>query len=330
MRILLILAAAVLVISSCSSQKSIWQDEEIDSRIATEVQAVNMEVIRTFKYKNLMGLKELCHDSLWDNAKGSLRHLMWGSFTEFNDSVFSVFNQYLLNVDEAAIGTVQSFQSAEPETASPHDYTLHFKAMESEVYAIAGRFLHPEREFALVTFYGKQEGSWKLYNIQFGPITVGGKDAWGWHEASQGRFEEGHILDATFDADKALQCMRPGNAQWEYSRQQEIIDWQKEVLAKANEAYPMPMSVDYVESEPSILQIYPQRVDAGLTPVVVVLTTLDDPSAVAEECVRIHEGIQGLFPGIDQNRDFITYAVYQDQPSQYGDEPYETYYLFFK
>jgi hypothetical protein len=306
----LIIISGLLLLMSCSVGGQ-WSDENIDPKVKAEINEFNKHIIDGLSTKDPEKIKSVASDKLLEQAKDLETMVTSGNWT-IDPTKFRIKNQFYLK--KSADGTDSRVFTG---LTGDHDYTIHFKAINKEMFISVGYLEDDLQSLALTMVYGKYDDNWKLNILQIGLLDIENKDAIDWYRLAQENFNKGNLVDAALDFTLVSQCLKPANQLWQYGLESEINDFGQKVNQEVNKTYNFPITVETIKSKPQIFQVFPQGMSEGFHPSVYYVTALNlnDTTALSKECTEIHKNIGQVFKGLDRDKKYIFYRAFERLPT---------------
>lgn len=306
----LIAISGLLLLMGCSVGGQ-WSDENIDPKVKAEINEFNNHIIDGLATKNPDKIKSVASEKLLEQSKDLETMVMSGNW-KIDPTKFQIKNQFYLK--KSADGTDSRVFTG---LTGDHDYTIHFKAINKEMFISVGYLEDDLQRLALTMIYGKYGDNWKLNILQIGLLDIENKDAIDWYRQAQENFNKGNIVDAALNFTLASQCLKPANQIWQYGLESEINDFGQKVNQEVNKTYTFPITVESIKSKPQLFRVFPQGMNEGFHPSVYYVTTLNinDTTALSKECTELHKQIGQVFKGLDQDKKYIFYRAFEKLPT---------------
>ena len=301
--------AGLLFLTSCRVGGQ-WSDENIDPKVKDEINGLNSQVIEGLATKDPEKIKRLASEKLLEQSK-DLETLVGSGKWKIDPAKFRIKNQFYSK--KSASGTDSQVFSG---IAEDHDYSIHFTAVNKEMFISVGYLEDDLQALALTMIYGKYGDDWKLNILQIGLIKIENKDAIDWYRQAQENFKNGNLVDAGLSSTLAAECMKPSNQLCQNRLESEMKEFGKKLNQEINKTYTFPITLETIKSKPQIFQVFPQGIDEGFFPMVGYVTTLNmnDTTALSKECTEIHYNIGQVFQGLDRDKKYIFYRAFERLP----------------
>ena len=285
----------------------------------SQIHMLNTRIIEGFNENNPDKVFSICSDKLLDK-KGDLNNLMQLVKGRLKISDFEILNEFYQKNASANVNT----QVLTGKTNN-HDYIIGFESFNKEIYVSVGYFKDDLYEKSITLIYGKYGNTWKLNIINLGVLRIMKKDAFDWYQVAKINFDKGYLIDAVCNLGIANQVLKPANQQWQYQKEKEILEFGQKVIAQTYKKHTFPITINYVNTKPSIFRIIPQGMENGYFPMISYTTSinLNDTISLSKECDEIHSKIEEQFNGITKNNKLILYRAYKTIPN--GNEQVEQY-----
>lgn len=286
-------------------------NEDIPSSIRKEINDLNSKVFYAIGANNPSSVKKLFSDKLLESG--------WNIV----DSIFNVTSEliqgceikkldemFVVNANKNVSNTIM------PSLSNNDGYILHYKALNKEVYISLNRILVGSSELLVTLIYGKTKDGWKIHHLRFGTYSIYGKTAIEYYYKAKNYESNGYLIDAATQLHFALQTLKPANQIWQYRKEKEILNLQQKVMAKINDEYNFPITIEKLATKPQIYHVYPEFFDDGYETVIKYYSQIDlkDTVKLKEENFLIRNEIGNIFKGIDKEKKYLLYKATNDFP----------------
>jgi hypothetical protein len=168
----------------------------------------------------------------------------------------------------------------------------------------------------ITAVYCKYDYGWKLDNLDVRPYTINGKTAPDLYLQAKESYNKGYLIDAFNIASSAIVCSRPSKL-WKYNKETNFSYFYNKVMKEAMNHYTFPIAIQQVPTHPRIFRIFNQTTPDGDFPMIYYLSSikLKDTAAIKQENERIKKVIGQIIPGIDQNKKYVFYSAFNEQPN---------------
>lgn len=203
-------------------------------------------------------------------------------------------------------------------------YQIKFQPLTDESIIIVSQTEKDGDAYQLFLFLGKYDEFWKLNALDFGRITLAGKDAIDYYSLSKAASDKGHLIPAINHMVIASSLLSPAPSYWNYVQEEALDQYHESLINQAMETYPMPYKVEDLSTKPEIFKIMPQRVEDKICTMIKYRSqiNLSDTIALKAENQILQKSIVSKFSGIDQEVPFIFYRVYNEIPKEGVTVPY--------
>lgn len=311
LRTLLILLT-VLTIQSCKLGNSgIWKNDNIDKDTKEQIKVLNDKLFKAITTNNVNDIKLLMSEKLLEKGVSDLDKLIHQISNSFKADSYRILDEYNVHNSTTGIGnTIPSGLSGDK------DYTIHYQALNKEMYV---SLLIPnglENEMLIMAIYGKYGNDWKINILQFGQYSLFSKIAPDYYKLAKESYDKSYLIDAVNNVGLAKLCLRPANQFFQYRKEKEINEFYDKIMKEVNSTYQFPLTLDNIESKPKVFRIFPEMIDEGFFPMVYYLTNinLEDTIALEKENVQVKKEVSRIFPGIDQDKKFVFYWAFNELP----------------
>jgi len=308
----------LILLISCSIGTTNWNDH-IDANSRTQIKELNNKLIEALQEKNSRKLKEIFSDKLNKTSAADLDILLAKVENYLVSPNFKILDEYKTN---AAIGTTTSvFKGVSGE----YDYKVNFEVMNKETFVSLILNEGISSTTLLTCIYGKYGDDWKLNILQIGPYSIFGKNAVDFYKQAKADYEKGNLIDAADDIAMVQQTAAPANEIFQYQKDEEMKTFATKVYTEANKIFHLPLKVEAINTNPKIYNISPQVMNEGIFPMVTYISkiNLKDTVSLKNENEELKKIIGTLFPGVDKDKKYVFFQVYNEIPT--GKTPIEHY-----
>jgi hypothetical protein len=301
------LIIVIVLLQACESkQPGSWRNQEIKPQLREEIAQLNEQLIASITAQDKEKLKTLLSPKLQEKFSSQMPELIAQLKTVVENGRYDVLDEYhKLHIQQPESETLVSGNT------KLNDYAFRFKADSPENYTSLLLFQNPGGQMLLACIYSKYEEGWKLNILKAGPYALNGKTAPELYEQAREKYAKRHYIDATNLLATAAEITKPGGKFWQYQVEAEMIALHQELLNIMQQEYPLPMKLNAVSSQPTIIRLHPQKVEEGIFPAIVYETSIDlnDTAALKKENEELHTVAARIFKGIDQEKEFLFYQA---------------------
>lgn len=302
-----------------------FKNENIPSTIKKEIVELDKQVIKAIQNNNPDLAKNVFSEKLMETVgKSKLDSIFEFTNRILKDKEFEYKDQfYIENTTKNVSNTIFSGLAN-----NDYDYIVHYMALNKKMF-ISMLLPKDTKDAMLITLiYGLYGNDWKLNIFQFGQYSIDGKTAIDFYNIAKGDFENKNLIDAANNLSLGQQCLRPANQFLQYQKDKDFGDLQKQVMGEINLKYKFPIVVEQVMTKPQIFNIHPQVIDEGHFPMIRYYSQIDlkDTASLRKENLEIQKVIGHIFKGIDQNKKYLFYRVFDEIPD--GTIKYREHYGF--
>ncbi|NCD72319.1 hypothetical protein [Mucilaginibacter agri] len=168
----------------------------------------------------------------------------------------------------------------------------------------------------LTVVYGKFDYGWKIDKLEFEPYIANGKTSAQLYKLAQDQYAKGYLVDAINNMALGRNCDRPSEELPSPQNREMGILYGK-MINEANEKYKFPFVLTEIPTKPKILRILNQAIPQGTFPAIYYLSSISikDTVAIKKENENVKKIIGKVIPGIDKDKDYLIYYVYDKKPS---------------
>ncbi|NQX42565.1 hypothetical protein SAMN05421820_112196 [Pedobacter steynii] len=288
-----------------------WNTENINKDTKGQIKALNDSLMKCIKNNDLAGLRSLLSDALMEKSGNDMEQFVKQVGLMLKTTGYKVLNEQYAN--NSAVGLDNNIPV---NISSDQGYTIHYKALNKEMYV---SLLLPEgltNELLITAIYGKYGEDWKLNIIQFGSYSVMGKKAPDYYKMAKESYGKANLIDAVNYSWIATRLLQPANAFIQYQKQSEITAFQLKVTKEANGKYQMPLVLDQIPGKPEVFRIYPEVLGDGIYPMVYYRSRikLADTAALRVENEAVKKEVNRIFKGINEDKQAVLYWAFNELP----------------
>ena len=318
-RIIIIVLAAILIQSCNLNTTGTWKNKNVDRRKKEEIKSLNDKLFKAINNNDVAVFTEIMSDSInvnmdMDKQLDDLHHSL-------KTDNYKVLEEY--NVVSASAGARNNLISDE---LADNSYEANYQAPNKETYTSLLLTSDKDNEQLILLVYGKYGEEWKVNIFQYGQYRLLGKTAPEYFKLSQMSYLKGHLMNAMSYITIARQLLHPVNDFFRFKKEAEINEFYKKVMTEANAKFPLPLTLENVETKPKIYKMVPQVTADGFFPMLYYVSSINinDEAALKLENEKVKKEISRLFQGIEEEKKYIFYWVSNESPDagkvaeQYG------------
>jgi hypothetical protein len=297
-----------LLVAGCSKHEpGVWKNDEIASRQQNDFHEMNANLLDGLR-KNKPGVVEnMMSKELLQNQ--SLRRTIELCSVHMRAGKNAMLDEYY------AVHDLKREQQIKSPAHGLNSYSLNYQPATREMY-VALYTLHdgPEK-WLLTAVYNKLDYGWRLTDLDLNPYTTDGKTTTELYEQAIQKYKKGYLIDALSIIDLARVCSMP-NMMWRYKQQPEIDLFYSRLMKQIDEAYPFPLVIEQVPTQPKIFRVFNQNRPEGSCPMIYYTSkyNVNDSAAVKKEHEEVKKVIGQVIPGINQERKYVYYTVFNGMP----------------
>ena len=231
--------------------------------------------------------------------------------SSFQAQSYRMLDEY--HVQNAA---TEAIYSVGPGIPGDNDYLIHYLPPHPETFVA---LLIPnglDSDFLITAIYAKHDDQWKLDVLQFGQYGLFNKNAPRYYDTAKEYHDKGYLIDALNNMELNQLCLRPAGELWEYQKHQEMMEFYEKLKNEFNTKFPLPLTLDNIESKPQIFRIHAGILNDGFSPMVLYLTSipLDNTAALEAENENVKVEVNRIFTGINVGKKYVFYRAYHELP----------------
>jgi hypothetical protein len=225
------------------------------------------------------------------------------------DSSYDILDEYYIVNDKKGAHTIKS------GNRGINNYKIDFYAGTQEMYLV---FFVPKvnaNRWMITALYNKLDYGWKLTGLNLGRYVSNGKTAPELYKLAKEEYGKNCLVDASNIMGQAMDCLRPCMG-WQYPDEKEMTGLYAELNDKVSKKYNFPYTLSHVKTQPQIFRVFNQNSPEGVFPIIYYLSDikLKDTTALKKENENIRKVIGQAMPGIDKNKKYVFYSVFNQMP----------------
>jgi hypothetical protein len=298
----------VSIFISCKPhQPGTWKNDKIESGIRDDFHKLNDQTMAGLKANDHLKMDALFSKELLENM--SRLRLIELCSNHLKDGTYELMDEYYVVHKDRGAKTIQSLNEG------IKNYSVGYQADTREMYFA---FFVPKdipNKYLISIIYSKYDYGWKINHLEVSPFTFNGKTAPELFDMAKEMYSKKYLLDALSDSQLAQSCAVPCDG-WSYADQTEIHDFGAKVIDQINKKYVFPFSVTQIPTRPLIFSVTTQQTREGSYPAVYYKSTvkLKDVKGLQKENDDLKKVIGKIIPGIDQNKKYVYYDVFNEFP----------------
>lgn len=299
----------VFTLQSCEpTQPGSWKNELIDKSDREKFHQLNDELFKQLKANDVKQLENIMSKDFIEryNEKRQI---------EFVSNSAKIANYDLLD-EYYVVNRYTNADTIQTGTKGPNSYTITYVGLTHQMYIA---FFVPKtgiNKYMITAVYCKFDYGWKLSELGVEPYTINGKTASGLFEQAKASYNKNYLVDALNIASSAFTCLRPSSV-WKYNNEDEVTTFYNKLLKETGEQYKFPVAIKQVATHPRIIRIFNQTTPEGVFPMIYYQSSikLADTTAIKQENERVKQVIGQILPGIDQDKKYLLYSVFNEAPN---------------
>lgn len=287
------------------------ENENIEKEKREEIKLLNDKLFNAIMNNDITGVKALMSDKLLETAGNDIDKLIYNVSSSFKSHSYKILDQY--NVQNSTTGANNTLTA----NSKNKDYSISYLALNKEMYV---SLLLPnglENKLLITVIYGNYDNQWKINILHFGQYSLLNKTALDYYNLAKESYNKSYLIDAVNYISLSKQCLKPANEVFKYKKEKEINDFYNKTINEANSKFTFPVTIENINTKPKIFRIFPQMTPEGYFPMVYYLSTinLDNKIALKIENDKIKKEINQLFKGIDKDKKYVFYWVFNEMPN---------------
>jgi hypothetical protein len=305
----------VLTMQSCGPGKpGVYKNDQMSSGQRDKLHSLNNELFTAITANKLYDVEALLsREVLNDNSYKHTVDLM-GIHNKKGYTTLDEF--YIVNYKPTDTHTIPT------KALDGTKYILNCKANTEEMYVAFFASNEKSNKWMAAVVYSKYDYGWKISSLQFDKYAMNGKNSAALYHEAKILFDKNYLLDAVNDMQLATSCARP-NDFWQYPEEEDMHKFYSKLLGGINEVYKFPLVISEVDTKPIVFEVTHQTNDDGVFPEIYYLSKInvDDTTAVKVENEKVKKYIGQVFPGVDKDKKYIYFAVFNKRPTSSKETP---------
>ncbi len=305
-----ILAATIcLLAAGCSKHEpGVWKNDEIPSSQRENFHEINATLLDGLQ-KNKPGIVEnLMSKELLENT--NLRRTIELCSIHMRPGKNTMLDEYYM------VHELKKEQKVSSPKRGLNSYYLFYQPAAREMYTAMYTLQDGADKWLLTAIYNKLDYGWRITDLDLSPYTNNGKTAVELYQQAKQKYEKGYLVDALSVIELARTCAFP-NIMWHYKQQPDIEGFYSNLIKRMKETYPFPLVIKQVPTQPKIFRVFNQNRPEGSCPMIYYISKFNvkDSAAVKKEHEAVKKVIGEVMPGINQERKYIYYTVFNGMPN---------------
>ncbi|GAA4327822.1 hypothetical protein GCM10023149_31480 [Mucilaginibacter gynuensis] len=303
-----VLLVLILIIQGCGpGTPGSWKDAEIPADMRETFHDLNNQFMKAALANNTNEAEKLMTAELIESGE-KLKKLQ-------NIGYYLKTNKYEMLEEYYVINKYTTNDTVLTKNKTINSHNLVYEGSTEEMYMayFAPKTGASRQMISLV--YCKVNYGWKLIKISAEPYMYNGKTAPELYEEAKKCFNKGYLVDAYLLITLANAAGKP-NDEWKYLNNDAMLNFYGEVVKVNRETYELPLIIAGVPTKPRVLRLYTTTLPEGDFPTVCYLSpiSLKDTVGVRRENVNIRKVIGNTLKGIDKDKKYIIYSVFNEEP----------------
>jgi hypothetical protein len=297
-----------LLTAGCSKpEPGVYINDEIDGRQKDRFHEMNATLLDGLQ-KNKPGIVEnLMSKELLQNS--ALHRTIELCSVRMRSGKNIMLDEYY------AVHDLKREQKIKSPNHGVNSYYLDYQPLAREMYTALYTLQDGPDKWLLTAVYNKLDYGWRITDLDLNPYTTNGKTAVELFAQAKQKHQKGYLIDALSIIDLARICSLP-NVMWHYNLQPEIDSFYSRLMKQIDNTYPFPLVIKQVPTQPKIFRVFNQNRPEGSCPMIYYISkfNVQDSGAVNKEHEEVKKVIGRVIPGIDQERKYVYYTVFNSMP----------------
>jgi hypothetical protein len=299
----------VFTLQSCEpTQPGSWKNDLINNGDRKKFHQLNDELFKQLKVNDVKQLENIMSQE-FINSRNKNRQVEVVS-NRAKTADYDLLDEYYVVNRYTDADTIQT------STKGPGSYMITYMGITHQMYIA---FFVPKtgiNKYMITAVYCKYDYGWKLSELGAEPYTINGKTTPELFEQAKASYNKNYLVDALYISESAFTCARPSSV-WKYNNEDAFTSFYNKLLKEASEQYRFPVAIKQVATHPRIIRILNQTTPEGVFPMIYYQSSikLSDTTAIKQENEQVKQVIDQTLPGIDQNKKYLLYSVFNEVPN---------------
>ncbi|GAB3929149.1 hypothetical protein [Mucilaginibacter myungsuensis] len=306
------MGALALTIQACSrpSAPGIYKDDQIQSGVRKTLHSLQDELLSALKTDDRHAQELLMSQEFIDDVRMRVKVCSEATI-RMKKADYSLFREYYIVRD-----TVGDTTTIKDRTSGINNYDLKVPTLAREMYVAQFIAKKSPLTWMITATYHKLDYGWKIDDMEITPYSENHRTAPEQIAFAQKMLDKKYYLDANNAMVGAMNDLYPSN-RWMYEKHDDISKMADLTRAEISANLPLPITVKQLPSEPLIWRITIQYDKEGTFPNInyVSKTNLLDTTALKKENAEFGKIIGEVFEGVDKDKKYIFYTIYNKQLS---------------
>lgn len=314
---LLLLFLSILMFQSCQpNSTSMNVNKGIKKKIRKEIKVLNDQLIKSISDKNINGLKVLLSDDVLKKDGFEIEKTINELNATLQSNKYKILNEY--QVKSSSTGNLNTIDSGDSDI---NDYLIMYQTLNEEMYVSVLMTEGKIIENLIIVVYGKYNDKWKINILKIGDYKINNKTAPEYYQLAKDCYEKDYLIDAVNYIGIAKYISRPADKFFQFKKEKNINEFYDKVMVEVQSKFKLPMTLENIETKPTLLRISPEITNDGVYPVVYYLSKikLKNSKELKAENEQIKKEIGRIFTGIDKDKKYVVYKVFNEMPNDEGE-----------
>jgi hypothetical protein len=296
----------LLILNACKHESGAWRNDGIDESVREDFRDLNQILFEGLKVNKPKLIEEIMSKTMLEDVN-KIRVIELCSIRMCKGKTVPLDEYYMVhdfnkeNIMKADHGI--------------NSYSLIYQPTTREMYVCFYIVNDGKEEWLLSSIYNKLDYGWKLCELELNPLSIDGNTAPQWYQQAKKQYENGYLSNAMSSMEQARNCSTP-NVMWRYALQNEMDKFYSKLIDEIGSKYKFPLVIQDVPSQPVIFMVVNKDTDEGRSPLIMYLSkiNLKDTVMLKQEHEAVKRSIGKIIPGIDKEKKFLLYAVFNEKP----------------
>jgi hypothetical protein len=308
----LFLLSSIIIFQSCHRQAApgTYANEQIPASEASNFHDLNKMLFDGLKVNDKKQLLNIFSKEMIDNTS-NLKDIEVIS-NHMHDGEFTVQEEYYV------VSTKRGKDTIRVTNKGVNNHKIGYTIDAPETYmAFFSQKSIANGQLVSVT-YQKLDYGWKVTDLEIEPYTMNGKTAPELYEFAKDEYAKHYLFDAANVMGEARSCVQP-SLNWLYPDNKAMEEFYGKVLGDANHQFGFPYAVGSVSTMPKIISVQTFKNNEGVFPQIYYQSQikLSNTAGLLKENLQVRKALSKLMPGIDKDKKYVFYAVFNKMPSAY-------------
>jgi hypothetical protein len=308
-RLSIAVIAIFFLLQSCTFSAngfSVYKNDHIEKEKRDLIKKLNDRLIQSIKNNNIESIKSIMSDQLLQITGTKIDSTISQVSAYFTTSSYSILDEF----------DIHNTEENNSSSISSNDFTIHFIALNKDVYVSLLDIKDSIRDILVTAIYGNYSGKWKLNILQFGRYKLFGRDALYYYGLSKSDFEQSYLMNAVVHMLIAKELSKPVNNYSAYLLQPEMEKLDHKIIQAVEDKYKFPLVFEDIKTKPSFFKIRNYVSYSESYPVMQYLSSisLSDTLALKTEYEILKKEVYKTFTGLNKNK-HVLFQAFNEIPN---------------